>query len=142
MEPISIIVGALVTGATAAGKEVAVQAVKDAYEGLKGMIAEKFGSKAEVKDALQKVEKVPESEARKAFLKEELERAVKRTRMGKCFGLAKSFLELLKDQGIAVPSYHATPRRRRRHCPGAGCTSGRQARGHRGRGCEEEHRDR
>ena len=75
MDPISIIVGALVTGATAAGKEVAVQAVKDAYEGLKGMIVEKFGSKAEVKDALQKVEKVPESEARKAFLKEELERA-------------------------------------------------------------------
>ncbi len=106
MEPMSIIVGALTAGATAAGKDVASQAVKDAYAGLKQLIIRKFGSRAEVEDALVKVETVPKSEARKGFLKEELERA-EAGNDGEVLGLAKSFLELLKDQGIAVPSYHA-----------------------------------
>jgi hypothetical protein len=42
MEPISLILTALVAGATAAGKDVAGKAVKDSYEGLKALIKKKF----------------------------------------------------------------------------------------------------
>ena len=38
MEPISLILAALVAGATAATKDTAGAAVKDAYEGLKALI--------------------------------------------------------------------------------------------------------
>lgn len=42
MEPISLIIAALVAGATAATKDTAGQAVKDAYEGLKTLIKRKL----------------------------------------------------------------------------------------------------
>ena len=70
------------------------------------MIVRKFGSKAEVKDALLKVENAPQSEARKAFLREELERA-EAGKDGEVLVLAKSFLDLLKNPGWWEPSYHA-----------------------------------
>lgn len=57
MEPISLIFAALVAGATAATKDTAGAAVKDAYEGLKSLIKKKFE-----KDALAQaiVEAKPE----------------------------------------------------------------------------------
>ena len=57
MEPISLILAALVAGATAATKDTAGAAVKDAYEGLKALIKKKFE-----KDALAQamVEAKPE----------------------------------------------------------------------------------
>ena len=42
MEPISLIIAALVAGAAAAAKDTAGTAVKDAYEGLKTLIKRKF----------------------------------------------------------------------------------------------------
>lgn len=42
MEPISLILTALIAGATAATKDTASVAVKDAYEGLKALIKKKF----------------------------------------------------------------------------------------------------
>ncbi len=42
MEPISLIIAALVAGATAAAKDTAEKTVKDAYEGLKTLIKRKF----------------------------------------------------------------------------------------------------
>lgn len=42
MEPIALILTALVTGATAAAKDTAGTAVKDAYNGLKHLLKKKF----------------------------------------------------------------------------------------------------
>ena len=42
IDPISLIITALVAGATAAAKDTAEQAIKDAYKGLKDLINKKF----------------------------------------------------------------------------------------------------
>ena len=42
MEPVSVIIAALVAGATAAAKDTAEKTVKDAYEGFKTLIKRKF----------------------------------------------------------------------------------------------------
>ena len=69
MDPISAIVAALVAGAAEAAKPTAVQAVKDAYEGFKGLIVRKFSKSS---TPLQGVEERPASESRQSALKEEL----------------------------------------------------------------------
>jgi hypothetical protein len=75
MDPTITIMTAIVAGAAAASKDVAAQAVKDAYAGLKNLITRKFGDKADVESAIQGVEKKPASESRKGVLQEELEEA-------------------------------------------------------------------
>ena len=67
MDPVSILVSALVAGAAAALKPTAEQAVKDAYSGLKSLIKSKYKSVA-----LEGVEKKPGSEAKQASLAEDL----------------------------------------------------------------------
>jgi hypothetical protein len=44
MEPTTLIISALVAGATAALKETASQAVKDAYAGLKALVQKHFAA--------------------------------------------------------------------------------------------------
>ena len=72
---VELILAALIAGATAAAKDTAGVAVKDAYEGLKNLIKQKFGDKTDLVDAVDKLEKKPDSEARKATVKEEIETA-------------------------------------------------------------------
>lgn len=60
MEPTTLIISALVAGATAALKETASQAVKDAYAGLKALIQKHFAGKPEADMALAQHEKKPE----------------------------------------------------------------------------------
>jgi hypothetical protein len=69
MDPISAIVAALVAGAVEAAKPTAAQAVKDAYEGFKALIARKFSRTSTL---LQGIEERPTSESRQSALKEEL----------------------------------------------------------------------
>lgn len=69
MDPISTIVAALVAGTVEAAKPTAVQAVKDAYGGLKALIVRKFSGAT---TPLQSVEEKPASESRQSALKEEL----------------------------------------------------------------------
>ena len=69
MDPISAIVAALVAGTVEAAKPTAVQAVKDAYSGLKALIVRKFSGAS---TPLQSVEEKPASETRQSALKEEL----------------------------------------------------------------------
>jgi len=77
MEPITFtaIVAALSAGvATGAGKVVET-ALVDAYQGLKNTLKRKVGEDSEVVDAVGKLEHKPDSEARKALLREEVEAA-------------------------------------------------------------------
>jgi ribosome maturation protein Sdo1 len=71
MDPISAIVGALVAGASAAATDVASKAVKDAYDGLKSLIATRFKRKA----AVEMVEEAPESPAAREALSNALKEA-------------------------------------------------------------------
>jgi hypothetical protein len=55
-----LIVTALIAGATAAAKDTASQAVKDAYSGLKAIIHKRFAGKAPAETALQQHEADPD----------------------------------------------------------------------------------
>src|SRR5260370_24017348 len=70
MDPISIIVMALVSGAAAAIKPTTEQAIKDSYAGIKGLIQRKFG-----RVDVAVLETDPASKARQAVVQEDLEKA-------------------------------------------------------------------
>ncbi|MGZ4971318.1 MAG: hypothetical protein ACXWDN_01050 [Limisphaerales bacterium] len=72
MDPITVIVTALIAGATAALKPTAEQAVKDAYAGFKRLIIDRYGHKGDVNQAVAQLESKPDSVGRKATLQEEL----------------------------------------------------------------------
>lgn len=73
MDPITLIVTALATGAAAGLKDMPAKIVADAYEGLKTLIKDKY--KKDAGDAISDLEKKPASEGRKAVVREELEGA-------------------------------------------------------------------
>ncbi|MTJ48803.1 hypothetical protein [Dolichospermum sp. UHCC 0259] len=75
MEPISLILTALIAGATAATKDTASEAVKDAYKGLKALIKKKFAEqgKDDPSTIIEKFEKKPE--VTKPLLEDELKEA-------------------------------------------------------------------
>jgi len=99
MDPLAMIVTALAAGAAATAKDVAGQAIRDGYAGLKALLIRKFGSQADVEDALQSVEQKPDSEPRQDVLKEELA-AAKADQDTELVKQAQTFLELLKKQGL------------------------------------------
>ena len=70
MEPISLLLTAIVSGAAAALEPTAGQAVKDAYAGLKSLIKRKWGTVG-----VESVEQNPKSASRQEVLKEDLEKA-------------------------------------------------------------------
>jgi len=67
MDPISIIVSALASGAAAGLKPTAEKIIKDAYAGLKGMIQRKYNNVD-----LRPFENKPESESKRESLAEDL----------------------------------------------------------------------
>ena len=97
MEPISLILAALGAGAIAATKDVAGTAIKYAYEGLKTLIKKKFGETSDLVDAVDKLEKSPDREDRKATVKTELE-IVKVNDDPDIIKLAQDLLDKLKEQ--------------------------------------------
>jgi len=123
MDPITIIVTAVTAGAVAASKDVAAQAVKDGYAALKALIVHKFGQKVDVADAVEGVEKKPDSQARQAVLKEELE-AAGATQDTEVVQQAQVLLDLLKQHGLELgPSYHAELRGSEAIAQGPGATA-------------------
>jgi len=70
MDPVSVVVTALVAGAAAGLKPAAEQAVKDAYVGLKTLIQRKWQQVS-----VSQLEANPTSEARQAVVKEDLAQA-------------------------------------------------------------------
>ena len=60
MDPVTLILTALATGAAASAKDVTSQAVKDAYNGLKTLIKNKLAGKPDAEMALAQHEKKPE----------------------------------------------------------------------------------
>jgi hypothetical protein len=73
MDPVTLLVSTLALGATAALKETAGNAVRDAYKGLKDLIVHKFGSQPAV-DAL---ERTPASKNKRESAAEDLAAAAK-----------------------------------------------------------------
>jgi hypothetical protein len=69
MDPITIIVTALVAGAAAGLKPTAEQVVKDAYEGIKALIKRKYA-----RVSVDNLEGDPASEARKSVVTEDLQK--------------------------------------------------------------------
>jgi hypothetical protein len=105
MDPVSAVVGAIIAGATAIGKDIASQAVKDAYGALKELIFSKFKRKA----PLEGIEEAPDS----AAAREALGKSLAETRADKdpevarlAQALVASLLELdhqrMKSAGIVI----------------------------------------
>jgi hypothetical protein len=70
VDPISIIVGAVVAGASTALKDTASIAIKDAYTGLKQLIVERYRAAS-----VELVEQDPRSKGRELVLEEDLQKA-------------------------------------------------------------------
>ena len=99
MDPVTLIVTALATGAAAAAKDIGGDAVKTAYNRLKALIAKKFGDKPDVGDAVAQVEQKPESAGRKETLKEELQ-AAGADQDQELLAQVQAFLKLLEEKGV------------------------------------------
>lgn len=106
MEPISLIVSALVAGAVAASKDVAEQAIKDCYSNFKALLKRKFGQQNELADAIALVEARPDSEGRKSTLSEEIVRA-KADQDAEVIENARKLIEVLRAHGQAGGTNYA-----------------------------------
>jgi len=108
MDPLTVILTAVVSGAAAAATDLASQAVKDGYAAIKNLIASKFGKQPNVEGALNGVEGNPESEVWQAALKEELAK-IKVEQDQQLVQQAQALLDLLNKEGfVSGPSYRAT----------------------------------
>lgn len=110
MDPITASILAAATAGIAAGvaggaTEVAQKAIVDAYNALKAKLTDKFGRSGDLAQAVESLEKNPESEGRQAVVREEIE-ATKAFDDPELQGLAKELLEALQSspQGKAAVS--------------------------------------
>lgn len=90
MDPITT---AIVAGLAGVGKD----AIKDSYNALKSALKKKFGETSDLAEAVDKLEKKPDSEGRKATLQEEIE-AVNAHKDAEIIQLAQALLEKLNEQ--------------------------------------------
>ena len=97
MDPITAaIVAALVAGVAAGTTEMGKKVIVDAYEALKDAIKKKFGADSDLAEAVEKLEKKPDSTGRKETLKEEVE-AAKAAADPQLQELAQALIEALKS---------------------------------------------
>jgi flagellar motor component MotA len=91
MEP--VITTAIVAALTSLSKDV----IKDSYDALKTLLKKKFGAESDLVDAIEKLEKSPDRDDRKATLKTEIEIA-KVNNDPEILQLAQDLLNKLKEQ--------------------------------------------
>ncbi len=106
MEPLSVILCALVAGAAAVGKNLAGETIKDAYAYLKGLLLRRFGRKTKIEGALDMVESDVDSRPSQDVLREELEKGS----VGEdkeVLKAAADLIELLNEKGLIDPSHKA-----------------------------------
>jgi disulfide oxidoreductase YuzD len=82
---------------TALAIPVAKDVIKDGYEALKAALKKKFGDESDVVNAVEQLEKKPDSEGRKSMLQEEVENA-KIYNDPQMVKLAEELLSKLKEQ--------------------------------------------
>jgi len=75
MDPLTLIVTAIVAGAALGAKDIANKAVHDAYASLKHLVIRKYGDTADIVDAIARVETNPDSKGRQIALQEDLQAA-------------------------------------------------------------------
>ena len=98
MDPVTLIVSALVGGLAAGLTDTAQAATKDIYDALKARLMKKAEKNEDAKDAIVKVEKQPDSKARHELLKEELGK-MEFDQDDELLKLAQSLLNALKESG-------------------------------------------
>ena len=86
----------ITTAIIAALAALSKDAIKDSYNALKSALKKKFGSDSDVVDAVNKLEKTPDREDRKATVKAEVEMA-KANDDQEIVQLAQDLLNKLKD---------------------------------------------
>lgn len=106
MDPITIIVSAVVAGAAAALHETAAEAVKDAYNGFRALVVRKFGSQGGVETAVEQLDQDPEGTVWQAALEDSLGKAGA-DKDEEVLAQAQQLLDLLEAEGT---SYVATLR--------------------------------
>lgn len=72
MDPLTLLVTALTTGATLMLKSAVGEAAKDAYKALRDRVLKKYGDKNDVPMAVKAIESDPASASRQGLLREEL----------------------------------------------------------------------
>lgn len=87
----------ITTAIIAALAALSKDAIQDSYNSLKSALKKKFGSESEVVDAVEGLEKKPDSKGRQATLQEEIENA-KVNDDAQIVQLAQDLLNKLKDE--------------------------------------------
>ncbi|MGE0087581.1 MAG: hypothetical protein AB7S75_24490 [Desulfococcaceae bacterium] len=87
-----------IAAASAAGaQQVGTAMISDLYKGLKALLVKKFGAKSDVTEAVEKLEKKPDSPARKAAVAEEVQ-AAKADKDQDIVKAAEKLLTALREQ--------------------------------------------
>ena len=103
MDPITLILTALVAGAAAGAQGTASEAIKDAYHGLKSILSRKFAQKPESELALVKYEEKPE--IWEAPLKDALS-SIKADKDEELINAAQNLMVLINPQQAASGKYN------------------------------------
>jgi outer membrane protein assembly factor BamB len=104
MDPVSLIISALIGGLTAGLTDTGKAATKDIYDALKARLMKKAEANEDAQDAITKVEKQPDSKARKELLKEELSKLPLEDDQ-ELLELAQSLLDALKESNDKAGKY-------------------------------------
>ena len=107
MDPISLVVAALVAGLTAGVTDTAKTAITDMYQAFKARFMPKVESSEDAKSAFDALEKKPDSEGRQLSLKEELT-SLDVDKDAELVRLAQTFLEQLDQKGAQSGKYVIT----------------------------------